>query len=97
MSELFDNRKPTSDRFKCMMISYNTMIKIMTGEVKVTNIPDWTRLVSCEHNFMRRCFICLIEHPSFDKVPPGQEPEFFCANLKECKLNPNEPRKLTFD
>lgn len=93
----FDKRAPTSDRFKQMLISYGVMMRLITGEITITNIPDWTRLVSCEHSFVRRCFICLIEHPSFPKVPIGQEPSSFCAKFTEIKLKADEPRKLTFD
>lgn len=97
MSNKYDNRQPTSDRYKAMIISYNDMIKLMCGEIKITNIPDWTRMVSVDHDFRRRGWIILIEHPSFPKVDPASMPDDFIAEFESTNFNPNEPRKLTFD
>jgi len=93
----FDQRAPKSDRFKQMLISYGTMMRLITGEVLIVNMPDWTRLVSCEHDFIRRCFVCIIEHISFPKVPLGEYPTSFIAEFKEIKCKTGEPRKLTFN
>ena len=90
------NRKPTSDRYKGLFISYNFMMRMICGEAIITNIPDWTRLVECHHDFMRRGFVCIIEHPSFPKVEEGKEPEFLCAEFKVINP-PSGTRKLTFE
>lgn len=92
----FDKRHPTSDRYKSMIISYNDMMRMMCGELVITNIPDWTRLVSVSHSFRRRGWILLIEHPSFPKVEPNSYCDDLVAEFKEIKLS-SEVRKLTFD
>jgi hypothetical protein len=96
MEGIYDKRKPTSDRYKALFISYGQMLRLICGEVKIINIPEWTRLTECREDFMRRGFICLIEHPSFPKVKVGSEPNCFCAEFKENKII-DGIRKLTFD
>ena len=93
---IYDKRKPTSDRYKGLFISYGHMLRLICGEFKVINIPEWTRLVEVREDFMRRGFMCIIEHSSFPKVKAGQEPECFCAEFTETKISSGD-RKLTFD
>ena len=76
-----DKRKPTSDRYKCMFITHSYMMRILCGECKITNIPEWTRLVEVQHDFVRRGFICLIEHPSFPKVEVEYRTRLFLCRI----------------
>lgn len=96
MNGIYDKRKPTSDRYKILFISYGHMLRLICGEVKIINIPEWTRLCECQADFVRRGFVCVIEHPSFPKVKAGAEPDCFCAEFKELIKQTSE-RKLTFD
>jgi hypothetical protein len=93
---IYDKRKPTSDRYKVLFISYGQMLRLICGEVKITNIPEWSRLCECQTDFMRRGFVCIIEHPSFPKVKVGEAPDCFIAEFKEL-IKTSGDRKLTFD
>jgi hypothetical protein len=72
-------------------------MKLLSGQVKICNIPNWTRLVAVDHDFRRRGWILLIEHPSFPRVEPHSYCDDFIAEFCEIKLKADESRKLTFD
>jgi hypothetical protein len=67
----------------------------MLGEIRITGIPEYTRLCETRPCFMTRGWEMLIEHPSFPEVPDG----VMCdrENITFEEVNGSNRRKLFFD
>jgi len=84
-----------SRRFKVMTISNENMLKLMTGEIRIKNIPEYTKLREAFPRDFSRCWGIVIEHPSFPEVPLGMECESFVLEIEE--TGKRNGRKLYFD
>lgn len=86
---------PQSRRFKVIAISNKDMMRLITGEIKITGIPEYTRLCEVYPHFMGRGWDILIEHPSFPEVNEAVECER--ENIEFELVDKPNGRKLFFD
>lgn len=90
------NNENTRNRFKVAYISNKDMLKLITGECIIKNIPEFTRLCEAQPSFIKRGWEILIEHPSFPDVEnTGFIPETFVLEIEE--TGKRNGRKLYFD
>ena len=89
--------KKESNRYKIMFINHRQMMKLITGECVIKNIPEFTKIIDFRENWMnKRGFEILIEHPSFPEVPEGvMIPEIYDLIIEE--TGKRNGRKLYFD
>lgn len=80
-------------RFKTFSISRRQLLQLITGEIQIQNIPEWSSILEVQPNFHTRGWDLLIYHPSFPEVKEGELAENI--NLIFTKLN-RDKRKLTF-
>lgn len=80
-------------RCKIFSISRRHLLQLITGEIQIQNIPEWSSILEVQPNFQTRGWDILIHHPSFPEIKEGQIAE--SINLEFIKLN-RDKRKLTF-
>jgi hypothetical protein len=81
-------------RYKIFTISRNFLLRMITGEVQIQNIPEWSTILEIQPNFHTRGWDFIIHHPSFPEVPEGKIAT--TINL-EIKTLDRGVRKLTFN
>lgn len=84
-----------TNRYKALFISNKEMFRLITGEIKITNIPEYTKLCEVQPCYMKRGWEIIIEHPSFDIVPDGLICQSMNAEFEE--TNKTIRRKLYFE
>jgi hypothetical protein len=87
------NFKDEERRFKTFSISRKQLLQLITGEIQIQNIPEWSTILEIQSNFQTRGWDFLIYHPSFPEVKEGEMSE--SINLIFEKFNRGK-RKLTF-
>jgi hypothetical protein len=80
-------------RYKVFRISRKQMLQLITGEVQIQNIPEWSTILEVQPDFQTRGWIIMVHHPSFPEVPEGQISEDI--NLEFISFEHGK-RKLTF-
>ena len=86
---------PQSLRYKVIFVSNVNMMRLITGEIKMTGFPLDTRLCEAQPCFMSRGWDIIIEHPSFPEQPEGLICDKETFTFEE--VNGIHRRKLYFD
>ena len=81
-------------RYKIFTVSREYLLRMITGEVQIQNIPEWSTILEVQPNFKTRGFDFIIHHPSFSEVPEGQIAKIINLEIKKFDRN---IRKLTFN
>ncbi len=55
-----------------LRISQHMMIALITGKMRITNIPEDANIIGTSYSLERYCWEMLIEHPSFNIPSPGE-------------------------
>jgi hypothetical protein len=73
------------NNFKIMLISMMDAYRLFRGNIRITNIPEFTRFVSCSWEVSRSAWLILLKNESFDDIPFGQQYPVFPAEFEEIK------------
>ena len=82
------------NQIKVIFINRRQLLSILSGTTRITNIPDYTKIIDMREDMFVGGFKILIEHPSFSEIPEGLEPPMFDAI---CETNNKSNRKFHFD
>lgn len=75
--------KPVHERrYRWFVLPQQELIPMLRGELETTNLPEGTRIVGVQYELIRQGFMVLIEHPTFDDVPPAVECPAFPLQLR---------------
>lgn len=80
-------------RYKVFRVSRRQLLQLITGEIQIQNIPEWSTILEVEPDFQTRGWNIMIHHPSFPEVPEGQMAGVYNIELLSFERG---KRKLTF-
>ena len=71
-----------------LVINAPDFIELSMGKARIKNIPEGTRLVTAQYEFLRGSFLLLLEHESFRPTADGCDVRTFQAEYESVNSNP---------
>lgn len=71
-----------TNRLKYFALHGSYILLLVQGKVRITNIPEGASYLRCQYDFLRDSLLIVIEHPSFEVVPPHCEPPLLSVEIE---------------